>query len=57
MVSYGASDDSDFSEEEEEEAEKEKASVAVSAGKTTAFEANGQISDEEDEFLGGGKFT
>ena len=57
LVSYGASDDSDFSEEEEEEAEKEKASVAVSAGKTTAFQTNGHISDEEDEFLGGGNFT
>ena len=51
LVSYGASDDSDLSEEEEEE---KKASVPVSAGKTTAFQSNGHISDEEDEFLGGG---
>jgi len=55
LVSYGASDDSDLSEEEEEpQVEKEKASVPVSAGKTTAFQPNGHISDEEDEFLGGG---
>ena len=53
LVSYGASDDSDLSEEEEE-VEKEKAPVPVSAGKTTAFQPNGHISDEEDEFLGGG---
>ena len=55
LVSYGASDDSDLSEEEEEpQVEKEKASVPVSAGKSTAFQPNGHISDEEDEFLGGG---
>ena len=51
LVSYGASDDSDISEEEEE-VEKEK--VPISAGKTTAFQPNGHISDEEDDFLGGG---
>ena len=56
LVSYGASDDSDLSEEEEEEVENVKASVAVSAGKTTVFQPNGHISDEEDEFLGGGNF-
>ena len=55
LVSYGASDDSDLSEEEEEEVENVKASAAVSAGKTTVFQSNGHISDEEDEFLGGGK--
>ena len=55
LVSYGASDDSDLSEEEqEEESGKEKASLAVGAGKTSAFQPNGHISDEEDEFLGGG---
>ena len=54
LVSYGASDDSDLSDEEEE-VEKVTASAAVSAvKKTTPFESNGHISDEEDEFLGGG---
>lgn len=55
LVSYGASDDSDLSEEEEEEVE--KASVPDNARKTTAFQTNGHISDEEDEFLGGGNLT
>ena len=54
LVSYGASDDSDLSDEEEE-VEKVTASAAVSAvKKATPFESNGHISDEEDEFLGGG---
>merc|ERR1719430_3113936 len=38
---------------QEEEVEKEK--VPISAGKTTAFQPNGHISDEEDDFLGGGE--
>ena len=53
LVAYGASDDSDLSEEEEEEVRKNPV-PGSSAVKPTAFEANGHISDEEDEFLGGG---
>ena len=55
MVAYGASDDSDLSEEEEEEEVTKKPVPGSSAVKPTPFvEANGNISDEEDEFLGGG---
>jgi len=46
LVAYGASDDSDLSEEEEEEAKPEKVTKNVLE--------NGHISDEEDEFFGGG---
>ena len=52
LVAYGASDDSDLSEEEEEVTK--KAVPGSSAVKPASFEANGHISDEEDEFLGGG---
>jgi len=53
LVAYGASDDSDLSEEEEEEVTKNPV-PGSSAVKPASFEANGHISDEEDEFLGGG---